>query len=81
MRAYWPMLDRDADSEPQLQELLTEVEEIEFFALDVSGNEHSFWPLAGDSQTDPDNRLAAILMRIELAPFGIVERLWPVPSV
>lgn len=80
-RAYWSVLDRDADSEPVLQELLTEVEEIEFFALDISGNEHSFWPLAGSLQTDPDHRLAAILLRIDLAPFGVVERLWPVPSV
>jgi general secretion pathway protein J len=80
-RAYWPVLDRDANSEPVLQELLTEVEEIEFFALDISGNEHSFWPLADSSQTDPNNRLAAIMLRIDLPPFGVVERLWPVPSV
>jgi general secretion pathway protein J len=81
VRAYWSVLDRDADSEPVLQELLSEVQAIEFFALDISGNEHSFWPLGGTLQTDPDHRLAAILLRIEIAPFGIVERVWPVPSV
>ena len=80
-RAYWTVLDRDADAEPVLQALLTEVEEIEFFALDVSGNEHSFWPLGGSYQGDPAHRLGAILVRVDLPPFGIVERLWPVPSV
>jgi general secretion pathway protein J len=80
-RAYWPVLDRTPDSEPTLQRLLSNVEEIEFFALDVSGNEHSFWPLAGDFATDPNARLGAILMRIDIPPYGIVERLWTVASV
>ena len=80
-RAYWSVLDRAPDSEPRLQRLLTSVERLEFFALDVSGNEHSFWPLIGDLATDPNMRIAAILMRIELKPFGIVERIWPVPGI
>ena len=48
--------------------------------MDVSGNEHSFWPLIGDLATDPNTQIAAIMMRIEFQPFGVVERLWPVPS-
>jgi general secretion pathway protein J len=80
-RAYWPVLDRTPDSEPRLQRLLSNVEEVEFFAIDVSGNEHSFWPLLGDFNTDPNNRLGAILMRIDLPPYGTVERLWAVASV
>lgn len=80
-RAYWNMLDRTPDSQPILQTLLTDVEQIEFFAVDVSGNEHSFWPLAaGGAPQSPDTQLAAILVRLELEPFGAVERLWPVPS-
>ena len=75
-RAYWTVLDRDPESEPQLQELLTGVSEIEFFALDVSGNEHSFWPLEGSYQGDPTHALGAILLRVDLAPFGVVERIW-----
>jgi general secretion pathway protein J len=35
-RAYWMVLDRAPDTEPQLQEMLQGVEQIEFFALDVS---------------------------------------------
>lgn len=79
-RAYWMVLDRAPDSEPQLQELLQGVEQAEFFALDVSGNEHSFWPPAGDFRNDPNLQLAAIVLRIDAAPFGVVERVWPVPD-
>lgn len=79
-RAYWMVLDRAPDSEPQLQELLQGVEQAEFFALDVSGNEHSFWPPAGDFRNDPNLQLAAIILRIDAQPFGSVERIWPVPN-
>lgn len=77
-RAYYPVLDRAPDSEPVLQRLLADVEQIEFFAVDVSGNEHSFWPLAGGPAGDPQTRLAGIILRIDIEPFGAVERLWPV---
>ncbi|MEQ8783468.1 MAG: type II secretion system minor pseudopilin GspJ [Roseibium album] len=79
-RAYWPVLDRTPDSEPVLQQLLSDVEQIEFFALDATGDEHSFWPQAGTSADDPGSRLAAVVMRVDVAPFGTVERLWPVPA-
>lgn len=79
-RAYWMVLDRAPDSEPQLQELLKGVEQAEFFALDRSGNEHSFWPPAGDFRNDPNLQLAAIVLRIDATPFGVVERVWPVPN-
>ena len=79
-RAYWMVLDRAPDSEPQLQELLQGVRQAEFAALDVSGNEHSFWPPAGDFRNDPNLALAAIVMRIDVQPFGVVERVWPVPD-
>lgn len=80
-RAYWPVLDRPPDAEPVLQELLKDVTQIEFFAMDVSGNEHSFWPLLGDSAQDPNAALAGVIMRVESEPFGAVERLWTVPSL
>ena len=79
-RAYWMVLDRAPDSEPQLQELLQGVEQAEFFALDMSGNEHSFWPPAGDFRNDPNLQLAAVVLRIDAAPFGVIERIWPVPN-
>ena len=80
-RAYWPTLDRAPDAEPVLQELLPGVLQIEFLAIDVSGNEHSYWPLLGDFAKNPDNALAGIIMRVAVAPFGEVERIWSVPSV
>jgi general secretion pathway protein J len=79
-RAYWPVLDRAPGVEPALQALLSDVRQVEFFALDVSGNEHSFWPRAGDLHTDPNARLVGIVLRLDVSPFGVVERLWPVPS-
>jgi len=79
-RAYWMVLDRAPDSEPRLQEMLHDVEQAEFFALDWSGNEHSFWPPAGDFRNDPNLQLAAVILRIDAPPFGVVERVWPVPN-
>lgn len=81
-RAYWNVLDRTPESEPVLQRLITDVEQIEFFALDIGGNEHSFWPVAaGGVPTSPDTQLAGILVRLDIQPYGAVERLWPVPTV
>lgn len=77
-RAYYPVLDRAPDSRPVLQRLLPDVEQIEFFALDVSGNEHSFWPVGGGAAANPDTQLAGIILRIDIEPFGAVERVWPV---
>ncbi|MEM8768984.1 MAG: type II secretion system minor pseudopilin GspJ [Pseudomonadota bacterium] len=79
-RAYWMVLDRAPDSEPQLQKLLSGVTQAEFFALDRAGNEYSFWPPAGDFRNDPNLQLAAVILRIDAPPFGVVERIWPVPN-
>ncbi len=81
LRGYWPVLDRAQDTEPAYQTLLEDVEQVEFYALDGSGNEHTFWPQAGVSNQDPATALVGIIMRIELAPYGVVERIWEVPSV
>jgi general secretion pathway protein J len=82
LRLYWRVLDRTPDSEPVTQTLLTNVEQVEFFALDASGNQYSFWPQGeGGRQDEPGARLAAIVLRIDIPPFGLVERLWPVPAL
>ena len=79
LRGYWRIADRAQDAEPAFQTLLTDVERIEFFALDISGNEHAFWPIAGGGTAA--TALAGVILRIEVAPFGVIERVWQVPSV
>ena len=72
-RAWWPVLDRAQDSEPVVQRLLSDVEQVEFLALDANGDEHAFWP------NEPVGAsLVAVIMRLECEPFGVVERIWPI---
>ena len=78
-RYYWNVLDRAEDTKPVIQELLHDVSGVEVRAVDVSGNEHAFWPLGGDLDTDPSAKLAAIQIRFTVAPFGEITRLWDVP--
>ncbi|MCY4213973.1 MAG: type II secretion system minor pseudopilin GspJ [Gammaproteobacteria bacterium] len=72
-RAWWPVLDRAQDSEPVVQRLLSDVEQVEFLALDANGDEHAFWPNGAGGAS-----LVAIIMRLECEPFGVVERIWPI---
>ena len=81
MRGYWPVLDRAQDTEPAYQALLEGVEQVEFYALDAAGNEHTYWPQPGVDATDPDRRLVGLILRIDIAPYGVIERIWEVPSV
>lgn len=78
-RYYWNVLDRAEDTKPVIQELLHEVSAVEVRAVDVSGNQHAFWPLVGDLDGDPASKLAAIQVRLTVAPFGEITRLWDVP--
>ena len=81
MRGYWPVLDRAQDTEPAYQTLLDEVEQVEFYALDASGNEHTYWPQPGADPNDPERKLVGLILRIEVSPYGVIERVWEVPSV
>jgi general secretion pathway protein J len=85
IRGYWLTLDRSYDAEPAYQTLLENVEAIEFFAVDQLGNEHRQWPLDPEANVVTEEGealyLAAILVRAEIAPYGMIERIWRVPSV
>ena len=85
IRGYWLTLDRSYDAEPAYQTLLEDVEAIEFFAVDQLGNEHRQWPLDPEANVETEEGealyLAAILVRAEIAPYGMIERIWQVPSV
>lgn len=78
LRAYWSVLDRSQDTEPLTQRLLADVDGIEFLALDANGEQHGFWPLRPGDGNVASASLAAVIMRLECGPFGVVERIWPV---
>jgi len=83
-RDYWLALDQAPDSEPLSQTLLEDVAAVEFLAIDGAGNELTFWPQAAatvppGSPAPPTSVLVAVIMRIELAPFGEIERVWALP--
>ena len=85
IRGYWLTLDRSYDAEPAYQTLLEDVETIEFFAVDQLSNEHKQWPLdpsaSQATQEGEELYLTAILFRAEIAPYGMIERIWRVPRV
>ena len=85
VRGYWLTLDRSYDAEPAFQTLLEDVETIEFFAVDQLGNEHKQWPLDPEAYAAAEESealyLAAIVVRMELLPYGLIERIWRVPNV
>ena len=85
VRGYWLTLDRSYDAEPAFQTLLEDVEAIEFFAVDQLGNEHKQWPLDPEAYAATEESealyLAAIVVRMELLPYGLIERIWRVPNV
>ncbi|NKB97843.1 MAG: type II secretion system protein GspJ [Pseudomonadales bacterium] len=78
LRAYWPVLDRAQDTEPAYQTILENIERAEFYALDNFGNEYTYWPQPG---LPPDIKLVGLIVRVELATFGVIERIWEIPNV
>ena len=79
-RYYWNVLDRAEDSEPLVQELLTDVDTVEATVIDVSGNEHTSWPPLLDAAESPESAIAGIKVALTFAPFGEVLRIWDVPQ-
>ena len=74
-RLFWPVLDRAPDTQPVSQVLLTDVQAVEFVAHDTGGDEHRHWPpLLVEDEDEP--RLAGVELRLDVAPYGTVERLW-----
>lgn len=77
-RLYWPVLDRGPDSLPIRQLLLDDVADLEVLAVDADGVEHRYWPPDDDARPQA-HRLAAVILRMTLPPYGDIERLWTVP--
>ncbi len=80
-RYYWNVLDRAEDTKPVVQELLHDVSDFAIAAIDASGNEHAYWPLVGDSGSDPATKLAGVQVRMTVKPFGEITRVWDVPPI
>ncbi|GGY41571.1 type II secretion system protein GspJ [Bacterioplanes sanyensis] len=82
VRYYWHVLDRANDTEPSHQVVYELVERLEMEVLISQSSEaigdsqdwYSSWP----ALTGADNRAAPVALRwrIELPPFGEIERLW-----
>ncbi len=75
-RRYWPVLDRTESTEPIDQELLTEIEELEFELIDVNNLEHISWPPLLDNIDGSEPVPVAIQLTMNVEPFGEVSRLW-----
>lgn len=78
-RDYWPVLDRTLGMEPRSEELLTDLETVEFSFLDDANEWHEEWPplqLVGDVAAPPPR---AARVRIESPGWGELERLIEVP--
>ena len=79
-RYYWPVLDRAQDSAPVVQVLLTDVESVEFAIMDAAGNLQSYWPQTGAGAAGAGTGATALVLRVEAAPFGSLERIWEIPG-
>ncbi|MEZ5597626.1 MAG: type II secretion system minor pseudopilin GspJ [Pseudomonadales bacterium] len=77
-RLYWLVLDRVADSEPVQQTLLTNVDSVRFLIMDQAGNQYDYWPTIASEGADAQPPVA-IVVRLEAAPFGLLERVWEMP--
>lgn len=76
LRLFWPVLDRAPGTEPLVQALLSNVRSVEFIAHDYEGDEHRYWPRVVDADEADRTMLAAVEMRLEVEPYGRIERLW-----
>lgn len=79
-RLFWPVLDRTPDTEPVPQMLLADVQAVEFIAHDYQGDEHRYWPPALEADVANETAIAAIEMRLEIEPYGNLERLFLVTA-
>jgi len=91
-RFFWNVLDRAEVTRPQQQLILEDVSAFDIRFINGEGEETSFWPQgrsysgshAGNGneglaeQEKPENRLSAIELRLELEPYGVIRRLFPV---
>ena len=78
IRLFWPILDRAGDTEPIVQLLLDDVEDLDFLAHDDKDSDHRQWPLRRSDRNE-GVYLAGIEMQLKHKTFGRINRLMLVP--
>ncbi len=82
-RRYWNVLDQAVDSQPQVQQVLAEVQGWEVRYLDSQGNWLGQWP-AGQTGENPASLLPrlprAVEIRLEHRRYGLLTRLLRLPD-
>ena len=90
VRRFWSVLDRAQDSEPREQQVLTLIEGFDVTLIDVDGGTWRAWPpdgvdggrtpLPGEPVSEAPT-LAAVRLSLTVTPFGVLERLIPLPEI
>lgn len=86
VRYYWSVLDQAPNSEPRRHVLLENINYFEVQFIDTQGNQAFHWPPNTDPTNDTDIQPtgtipAGILIRMNVAPYGEIERLFAIRNV
>lgn len=78
LRIYWPQLDRSDDTQPVVQPLLADVEDLQVTVISTAGR-HRQWPLKSPANRRPE--LKALEFSVTSSAFGVVSRLYSTPAL
>ena len=74
IRSTWPSLDSTQGEQPLIAPILGQVTRLQIRVLDQENLWHRVWPLAAN------NRIRAVEITLELAGWGEIRRLFPLPG-
>ena len=77
LRVSWKMIDQDFEFEPQIRELLDNVEKVEIRYFDKTSQPHEQWP-SGFSQNNTQSLPRAVELKLTLKDMGEIRRLFSV---
>ena len=79
-RTYWNVLDRSESTVPQVQSLLSGVDDFQITGISAEGEEVIEWPRLTDEETpEMDNLMVGLKIVFDVPPFGAMERIWALP--
>ena len=83
VRYYWPVLDRAPNAEPKKQVVLGSINHFEVQFIDKLGEPQFYWPVDDQGSQDPESSPlpAGILLRMDVPPFGEIERLYALQDI